>query len=116
CAHGNAPLQALSKSERIKVQTSMIECIRRRTLLGLAVTVNIDEFARLIPKHPLIGSAYTFCTHVIIGGVQDWIKKNSYDGDVAYFFEAGHENEREANQIMERIFRHPELKQSTRYH
>jgi len=55
-------------------------------------------------KHPLIGTAYTFCSHVSIGGVAHWVETNGYSGDIAYLFEAGHVSQREANDIMRKIF------------
>jgi hypothetical protein len=76
----------------------------------LCATVNLDEFDEVMLKHPLIGSAYTFCAHVVIGGVAHWIETQAYEGDVAYVFEAGHASQHEANRIMRKIFADPALR------
>jgi hypothetical protein len=68
CAHGNKPFDRLSPDQRIAVENAMIAVTKRRTILGMAVSVDLDEYEQFMPKHELIGSAYTFCAHVIIGG------------------------------------------------
>lgn len=115
CAHGNAPFQKLSRDERIAVEKSMIECIKRRTILGLGATVNVAEFEQLMPQHPLIGTPYTFCAQVVIGGVQNWIKERNYQGKVAYFFEAGHQSASEADALMRKTFHDPVLRHASGY-
>jgi hypothetical protein len=68
-----------------------------------------------MPRHPLIGTPYTFCAQVIIAGVQHWANERSYDGEVAYFFEAGHRSQAEADGLMRKVFHQPELKRASRY-
>ncbi len=116
CAHGNGAFASLDRPHRILVQSAVMRIIEHRTIQGLAVTVNIAEFERYMPDHPLIGSPYTFCAHVIIGGVQNWIRKTRYAGEIAYFFEAGHASQSEANGIMQKIFKQPDLRDASRYH
>ena len=115
CAHGNYPFNQLTPEDCIEVEKQMIACIKRRTTLGLAITVDVDEFNRLRPESSLLGSPYTFCAHWIIGGVIWWIKQSQYKGDVAYFFEAGHKSQSEANRIMDEVFRVPQLREASRY-
>lgn len=47
--------------------------------------------------------------------MRTWARDNSFIGDIAYFFEAGHEKAPEANKIMTRIFSIPLLKEQYRY-
>jgi hypothetical protein len=115
CAHGSDPFDKLSRDDRIAVETSMIECIKRRTIIGIAVTVNVAEFERLMPRHPLIGTPYTFCAQVAIAGVQYWANERKYEDDVAYFFEAGHRSQAEADSLMRKVFNQPELIRPARY-
>jgi hypothetical protein len=44
-----------------------------------------------------------------------WADNTNFDGDIAYFFEAGHASQSEANQIMEDIFEIEELRNAYRY-
>lgn len=115
CAHGNGPFANLTKQERIAVVARMIGNIKRRTIKGFAVSVNVAQYELFMPNHPLAGKPYTFCAHSTIGGVINWIEDVNYQGDVAYFFEAGHASQPEANQIMEKIFAVPELRRASRY-
>jgi Protein of unknown function (DUF3800) len=115
CAHGNGPFSRLSKSDRIAVAKRVIEIIKGRTILGLAVTLNSDEFRSLMQFHPLIGGPYSFAAHMVLTGVNTWIERNNIQGKVAYFFEAGHESRPEANRIMAEIFSHENLKNEYRY-
>ena len=115
CAHGNGPYKSLTKQERIMVVSRMIGNIKRHAFQGLACAMNVAQFEKLMPDHPLIGSPYTFCAHVILGGVQNWAATTNYKGDIAYFFEAGHASQQEANQIMNKVFAHPKLKHESRY-
>lgn len=115
CAHGNDPFDKVCLNDRIKIQTSLIKIVKQRSIKGMAVMVDLDEYDSFMPKHELIGSAYTFCAHVLIGGVAHWIEESGFAGDVAYFFESGHRSQSEADAIMKKIFADPELKSSQRY-
>lgn len=115
CAHGNPPFDRLSRDQRIAVETKIIEITRRRTIKGFAVIMETDEFEQRMPKHELIGSPYTFCAHVIIGGIAGWVAQSHFQGDIAYVFEAGHRSQGEAGKIMQKIFTNPVLKSGQRY-
>lgn len=115
CAHGNGPFANLSKPQRSELAKRMIEIIKLRTALGLAVTVNSNDFAELIPVHPLIGSAYSFATHMALAGVFEWAQRSNAQGKIAYFFEAGHASQGEANRIMSEIFEDDERRASYHY-
>jgi hypothetical protein len=115
CAHGNYPFRNLSIEQRIAVEKRVIDIAKSRTIKWFAVVIDLDDFDQYMPKHELIGNPYTFCAHVIIGGIAHWVADSKYDGDIAYVFEAGHESEREAGQIMQKIFHYPGLKSAQRY-
>ena len=90
--HGrlHGPFANLTKQERTDVATKMIEIIKRRAVLGLAVTVNSDEMAEVIFEQKAeIGSvydgAYSFCSHTILAGVSYFIERNPRIGAMAYF-------------------------------
>jgi hypothetical protein len=120
CAHGNGPFANLTKQERTDVATKMIEIIKRRAVLGLAVTVNSDEMAEVIFEQKAeIGSvydgAYSFCSHTILAGVSYFIERNPRIGAMAYFFEAGHASATRANKFMTEMFEKPHHKHDYRY-
>jgi len=115
CAHGSGVFQNLDKKARISIAAQMIGNIKRRTIKGLAVSVNLDHWAKLAPDSPIIGSPYSFCMSVALAGVQRWAEGTQYEGDIAYFFEAGHKSRAEANWIMEQTFDIPELRKDAHY-
>ncbi len=115
CAHGNGQFKGISRPHRINVETQMIGIIKRRTVQGLAVSVIPEEFEANLPKHPLTGSAYTFSANVLLAGVSRWIDTKPQVKRAAYFFEAGHESQPEANAIMTLLFKNKAARERHRY-
>ena len=115
CAHGAGPFANLTKNERSNLAKRMIEIIKARTILGIAVTINSKEFAEIIMPHRSVGSAYTFASHLALAGVFEWLERTDQQGKVGYFFESGHKSQNEANRIMNEIFEDEERKKSYRY-
>jgi hypothetical protein len=52
---------------------------------------------------------------MMMAAVQSWVQRNSFDGTITYFFEAGHKHQRETSEIMERVYRVPEIRHRQRY-
>ena len=115
CAHGSGVFKGIPKNVRASIAAKMIGNIKRRTIQGLAVAVNLEQWNATAPDSPIIGSPYSFCATVIMAGVQRWIERTQYNGGVAYFFEAGHESRGEANWIMEQTFNVPEIRNEARH-
>lgn len=115
CAHGTEPFDHLSMDQRIQVEKEMIAIIKRSISYGIAITVEPEKYEAIMPEHPELGTAYSFCAHSCLVAVRGWADENSYQGKVAYFFESGHPSQPEANEIMNDIFRNPDLNKSYRY-
>ena len=116
CAHGNGPFANLTKPDRIQVAARMIAAIKRHTIKGFAITVNVAQYNLFMPKrHELAGAPYSFCAHGVIGGICNWADEQNYWGKIAYFYEAGHISQGEAGRLMEKLFKVPGLKEKTRY-
>jgi len=110
CAQGNYPFDKLSKQQRIDCETKLIHIIKRHMRYGVTVTVNEADYLRwMAPEFPF-GSAYTWCCYMCLVAIGGWIKKANFQGEVAYFFEARHRNQKEANAVMAGILELPELK------
>jgi hypothetical protein len=101
CAHHAPPFDKLSLEQCIAVEKRMIDLIKRRTVQGVGVIIDYDAFTKRFGEACFFGSAYTLCFHHILAGLSDWAEKTEYQGDVAYFFEAGHESRSEADAIMQ---------------
>jgi hypothetical protein len=115
CAHGNEPFDKLTKLQCIAVETRMIKLIKDHSAMGFAVTLDLDEWKRHRPLNRVIGDDYSFCAHVIIAGVGQWIKEHPETDKCAYFFEAGHKHQKQANIIMTTIFNNSRLQSDYRY-
>ncbi len=118
CAHGNGPFKGMTKQHRLEIEVMMIGIIKRYTACGLAVTVNSDEFTKQMPKHRLIGGPYTFCAHVLIGGIGVFIEeadKTARIDKMAYFFEAGHGSRSETDRVIREMFRPGRIRDDYRY-
>jgi hypothetical protein len=101
CAHGNKPFDKLCKQDRIIVATRMIELIKKYMTYGFSVTIEEDKYNSWIKQeYPLFGSAYTWCCWMSLVAVGSWVAQNNFDGNIAYFFEAGHRYQAEANRVM----------------
>src|ERR1700754_5155029 len=84
CAHGAGIFKGIPKNERASIAARMIGNIKRRTLVGIAVSVNLEHWNELAPDSPIIGSPYSFCISVAMAGVHKWIEVNKYEGDATY--------------------------------
>jgi hypothetical protein len=115
CAHGNGPFTALALTDRIQLVARLIQLIKQYTIQGLAVTLNVGEFDQSIPHHPIIGRPYSFAAHIILAGLSSWLDANQAATSCAYFFEAGHASQSEANEIMNTLFKSAKAKASHRY-
>lgn len=101
CAHGNPPFEHLNLQERIQCETLMIGLIKKYMIHGFSVTIDEAQYdAWRTDQYPLFGSAYSWCCWMSLLGVESWAEKNNFDGKIAYFFEAGHDSQGEANRIM----------------
>ena len=122
CAHNTDdvkiyPFEHLSAAECIAVEKEMIGHINEHALLGVAVAVNEHDYEVLFGDNSLAGTPYAFCCWQVLAGIQSWILRNQFrgQGKVAYFFEAGHPDQNQANALMKRIFDNKTLRQNYCY-
>lgn len=115
CANGAPPFDALSMNERIEAEKEAISIIRDTITYGFAVTLKPSEYDKTVPHSPEIGSPYSLCAHTCLTAVRGWANNFKFDGSISYIFEAGHKSQGEANGIMTRIFKRPNLRAEHRY-
>jgi len=102
CAHNQKPFKHLSPVDCIEAEKAMIGLINQYALLGVAMALNENEYNDLfdVEVQKITGDAYTFCCWQIMAGIQTWIVRNQFKGEIAYFFESGHASQSQANALM----------------
>ncbi len=119
CAPGNGEFAGIDKSLRTQVETRMIGIIKRRTVTGLAVSMNEADYNRIMPLDKTVaGRAYTFCSNVVLAGVRSWVEaqdRHQHVEGMAYFFESGHASQTEADWVMHTLFKSPRAREAHRY-
>jgi hypothetical protein len=115
CAHNQWPFDHLSRDECIEAEKAMIALINEHAELGVAIAVNEQDYWHLFGPNSPGGSPYSFCCWQVLAGIRNWIQKNNFEGEISYFFEAGHASQSEANRIMSRIFTDPGLRAGYHY-
>jgi hypothetical protein len=114
CAHLTPPFDKLTREESIEVEKKMIAIIRSHMLFGAAITVDERDYNTWAARREL-GTAYSYCCWQTIASINVWMDQNDLDGEVAYFFEAGHDSESETGTIMNMIAQEQESQQRFRY-
>lgn len=117
CAHGTGEFSKLSKEQRIACEKSMITHIKTRMTLGFAVSMSQAEFSRMAPPHyvDVFGDAYAACVFLAMASVGLWARKRNYSGDIAYFFESGHSQQKDAEKRMWLVKDMADRRQEFRY-
>src|ERR1043166_6412555 len=115
CTHGNKTFKKLDKPTRIALASEMIQLIRTHSLFGTAFAIVESDYNDLFPDGKPLGDPYTYCCWAVLSTIHAWVIQNFYDGDIAYFFEAGHIHQPQANAIMNRLFHEPNLRDQYRY-
>jgi len=109
CNARTGPFKRLSECQCIEVATEAADLIKTHAIRGVAFSVEKAYFHH-VPRYDFYDSPYTFACWQALLSVRRWMDENSFFGDAAYFFEAGHESESEAAGVMAKIFAQPYLK------
>jgi hypothetical protein len=114
CVHLKRPFDKLARDQSIDVEKKVIAIISEHMLLGAAITVNEKDYNNWAARKEL-GTAYSYCCWQTIVMVNARMDERKLDGEIAYFFEVGHESAGETHAIMEAIVKNPRLKKSYRH-
>ena len=115
CAHRSGAFKDMQAEECIELEKRLIKIIKRRTVMGLGVTVNASELEALMPKHLVVSSAYAFCSQGVLTGVGKLIDNNPSIERVAYFFESGCAEQPQTNALLNTLFTREDMRKSYRY-
>jgi Protein of unknown function (DUF3800) len=112
CAPGNHPFKHMDLQQRIDCQTKLIKIINKYVRFGCCVAFSETLWKEFVGTELGSTSAYTWACHCCCLFIGQWIRKANFQGQIAYFFEAGHESHREADYVMRGILKMEEF----RYH
>jgi hypothetical protein len=115
CAQGVGKFARKSKAERIEIESRLIGIIKRRACVGIVCSVCPEDYLHFVPGAKDFGGAYQLLLSWCIVAVSTWVAKHDYQGEIAYFFEAGHALEAHANASMIKLRNTPALKHGCRY-
>jgi hypothetical protein len=113
-AAGNGRFKGVSQTERSRLQKEAVKIINARISWGVAVSCNVDEMDRVLPKH--IGGfehAYPICCYMAMTLLGMLVTDRKSDESIAYFFETGHEFEGRARRFIEYMGQQPVAKKSS---
>ena len=115
CEAGEKPFDTTPVELRTAIVKRASKTINKSMTYGLAIAVNESDYNRIMPRHPLIGSAYSFIAKHAFNAVRVWADRVNYYGPVSYFFESGHAHQAEADRIMHEHAQAPAVALGARY-
>lgn len=115
CAHGNNPFNKLSLEERIAAETKAIQVIRKYMTHGFVITAVEAEYCEAMGVTDPFGAAYSWCCWMCLVAVGKWAETQNYNGDIAYFFEAGHKYQSRTDRLMMSVVQGDKMRQEFRY-
>ena len=100
CALGFGEYRDMSMRERITVEKNLIKIIRKRSLVGMTISLDHAKFEKVMDGVRFKHSAYTNLLLISVRKMGEWVKKRDPDGRIAFFFESGHDKAKEAHAFM----------------
>jgi len=89
CAHGTGAFATKTKDERIEIEKTFIDLIKTHTLQGVSFLAHTATFA---PPESDDQDVYSHCAENVVVALGLFLRTNRIEGDIACFFEAGHES------------------------
>ena len=115
CATGNGQFKTWKVSERDKLVRNFIRRIKQTSAFGFSVSIDVPVHEGIFQYYNEIPSAYALACFASMILIRKWADRANYEGDIFYIFEAGHKDQKNANQfILDRI-EAPDKKKSYRY-
>ncbi len=117
--YSKSPFLNLSRPERESLFGDCVRLTCETAHFGFAAEMEGQIREEWIADNPsiskLIGSRYGICTLQCLMFLDKWATDASYDGKIAYFFEAGNEAQKEISRIMDEVSSQELLRRAFRY-
>jgi len=102
CAHQQGVFAG--RTDCVEVETELIRLTRKMTEMGFATTIDERAYADLVAPREGMRSAYATALLGVMIQVRKWAEETGFNGQIAYFFEAGHKHQGDANAFMSWMF------------
>jgi hypothetical protein len=115
CNSGAPPFDQLTEDECINAQTRAIKIIGDEASFVFCATIREEDFYAIVGRNGFVRSPYELLVWFCLISVKEWAKADGRVSGISYFFEAGFEDHAKANNLMNKIFSDPYLKDEYRY-
>jgi hypothetical protein len=110
--------KVIDETEKNMLFNSLIALTRRTAKFGMVSGIKDGVFTEVMHRNKFqtfTGSKYTVCALRSLTLVQQWADENKFDGKILYLFESGNEHRGEADEMMKKIKKTPQLRKDFRY-
>ena len=115
CNNASDQFAGRSDSECLAVEKSVIKLIRSHAILGVSVSVSEATYKLMSPVAHEEETTYNPLCQWCMWEVGKWADRNSFNGEVAYFFESGHRDQEWTDRNLKKIEIDEFIKQKCRY-
>ena len=117
CAHGTGEFKGMPVQQRIDVEKRCIAAISEHAEIGVCVSMKKADFDFVSSPayEKAFGGLYTHCALWCFNEISRWAERTNFNGSISYFFESGHKDQSEANEVMNRVATRPTWFNKFRY-
>lgn len=114
CAHGVGAFKDIQRDARIEICRRLIGLTKLRAEIGIVVSLTEDDYIAVMPPGCNV-DAYSFCAHYCMQAVMVWVDRYNFDGEIAYFFEAGHPSKKNTERVIGDLMAQEQIAKWFRY-
>lgn len=115
CNKGHGDFNKYDDRQRDAIQRQFFEVLKANApLCGVAASIELahsDALPSYLEAGIEVVSPYTLLCYWCLELARSWILENDFEGEVAYFFENGHDKETEAAKAFRKMFSSPFIRQ-----
>jgi hypothetical protein len=102
CAHNKGIYKHLNKTECDLAAREAIALTKAHAAQGIAVSIESGCY-ELLPPNVIWDDSYAWLSCQVLFGVYKWAESTGYNGDIAYFYEAGAHGQGKVSNAMLKI-------------
>jgi Protein of unknown function (DUF3800) len=103
CALGFGEYRKWSKEKRVLSEKHLISAIHKHSLEGFCITVDVQDYSRIMGNPPILYSAYTYLLLQCVEQISKRIRSIDSSAFISYVFESGHASQGQADKYMKAL-------------